>query len=510
MKSLITMWTTTATLLAALAMPICVAAQNSSSPDHRHKHKKYRLIDMGTFGGPSSDLTTNDGDGAGARVLNSRGALIGSSDTAIHDPYNPDCPDCFVGHAFLWDDGVLRDLGSLPGVNSSQGTGINDHGLAVGLSQNGEIDPILGAPAAHAVLWRNRRISDLGTLGGYESNAASVNDAGDVTGFSTVPGPLDPYSFLGQSIHAFFWRNGVMQDVGTLGGPDTFPGYTHQITGVVVGASFTNSTPNPTTGIPTLHPFFWRDGQMRDLGTLGGTLCYEGGFVVNRRGQVASDSTLVGDLQTHPFFWDRGILTDIGTLGGDNGFVFGMNNDGEVVGNADLPGSQTHDAFLWRRSAMTDLGNLGRTSSAYAVNSHSQVVGASRISDTPGDVRAFLWENGGPMVDLNDLIPRHSPLLLAYAVNINDHGDIAGLGVPDGCAPPDYLACGRAYLLIPDGDWDEDNETRVDERQATADLVRQNPPATTERSELPLSPGERFRSMMRQRYLPGQRPLPRD
>ena len=141
--------------------------------------------------------------------------------------------------------------------------------------------------------------------------------------FLPFHGPIDPYSFLGQSIHSFLWRDGAMRDVGTLGGPDTFPGFAHHLTGVVVGASFTNSTPNPTTGIPTLHPFLWKDGHMRDLGTLGGTLCCQEAVVANSRGQVASDSTLAGDLQSHPFLWDKGELTDLGTLGGDNGSLTG-------------------------------------------------------------------------------------------------------------------------------------------------------------------------------------------
>jgi probable HAF family extracellular repeat protein len=518
MKSRTWMWIAVS-LFTALAMPIWMVAQGNASPDHRHKHQKYRLIDMGTFGGPASELTTNDGIGVGATILNDRGTLTGSEDTPVPDPYSPLCfgftASCFVTHAFRWEDGLLTDLGTLPGVNSSQGTAINERGWIAGLSQIGETDPILGGNASHAVIWRGRRITDLGTLGGYESFAVSLNESGEVVGLSTVSGPIDPYSFLGQSAHGFLWRNGVMLDVGTLGGPDTFPGMADQLAGVVVGASFTNSTPNPTTGIPTLHPFLWRNGHMLDLGTLGGTLCCQEVMTANSRGQVVSDSTLAGDLVSHPFLWDRGGLTDLGTLGGDNGVANGMNDDGEVVGFSDLPGSLTHDAFLWRHGVMTDLGNLGRTSSGWKVNSSTQVVGASRIDDTPGNVRAFLWENGGPMVDLNDLIPQHSSLLLVYAVNINDNGEIAGLGVPDGCAPADYLLCGRAYLLIPHGDLDEDNEARI---AATQDRIASQKIAGTQHqatgkqdSGSQLSPAERFRNMMRQRYhLSGQTAAQRD
>ena len=41
-------------LFAALAMPVGMAAQDNPSPDNKPKHKKYKLIDMGTFGGAQS------------------------------------------------------------------------------------------------------------------------------------------------------------------------------------------------------------------------------------------------------------------------------------------------------------------------------------------------------------------------------------------------------------------------------------------------------------------------
>jgi hypothetical protein len=56
MKSRTWMWMTAVSLFAALAMPVGVRAQDNPTTDTRHRHHQYRLIDVGTFGGPNSYL----------------------------------------------------------------------------------------------------------------------------------------------------------------------------------------------------------------------------------------------------------------------------------------------------------------------------------------------------------------------------------------------------------------------------------------------------------------------
>lgn len=300
-----------------------------------------------------------------------------------------------------------------------------------------------------------------------------------------------------------------MKDLGTLGGPDAaaFSGFVNEH-GQVAGMSYTNFTPSPTTGIPTMDPFLWEDGRMRDLGSLGGTF----GFAdaLNRRGQVAGQSNLAGDLMSHPFYWTSSEgMRDLGTFGGDNGLANAINDDGEVVGKADLPGSQTHDAFLWKKGIMKDLGRVGgdTCSNALAINSSGQIVGCS--SDCASCLHAFLWENGGPIVDLNDLVSPKSDVQLIEPQAIGDSGEIFVDGLPPGCI--NQNSCGHAYVLIPQGDCDEDCQQRIAESQANAALRRQNASVTTERADMPLSSIDRIRRMMRQRYhLPGQAAAPRD
>jgi probable HAF family extracellular repeat protein len=377
----------------------------------------------------------------------------GDADTSTPDPNCPN-PGCFISHVFRWQHGRLIDLGALPGANSSSATEINAPGQIVGVSGDvAEIDPLTGAPAFRAVLWTGGKIIDLGTLGGG-SLASGINDGGLVVGASAnaVPDPFSLFGFVTET-RTFIWENGVMRDIGTLGGPDAAPFAGPNNRGQVIGYSYINSTPNADNGpfcapnVPTQNPFVWQKGKMVDLGTLGGTC----GFAefINNRGQIIGQSALPGNRVSHPFLWDAGVLTDLGTFGGDNGNVSWINDAGQIVGEADLPGSETHDAFLWEKGVMTDLGNLGQTSFAFAINSKGQVVGHSLAND--GTYHAFLWEKGGPMIDLNAFVPEGSTLQqLTDAFNINDRGEILGVGLPPG-VPPGEIGS-HVFLLIPCGD----------------------------------------------------------
>ena len=444
------------TLLGVLAVPLALVAQNGKV---QHQYHHYQLIDLGTFGGPTSYFS-NGFDG----ILNNQGVAIGWSDTSSADSFEPFCfnPDCFVSHGFKWQDGVLTDLGALAGGASSQAFWISSNGLIVGNSENGQIDPLFtGWPEFRAVLWQGGQIIDLGTLeGGYESFIGAVNNKGQAVGLAmnTV---LDPFNINGPGFfptqsRAFLWQSGTMQDLGTLGGNDAQAMFINEA-GQVAGNSYTSTTPNSTTGVPTIDPFVWVNGAMHDLGTLGGTIGSPS--AMNNHGQVVGTSNLSGDSVTHPFLWTKHSgMQDLGTLGGNNGVSNWINDAGDIVGKADLagPAPQTHDAVLWRHSgkSMIDLGVLPGDScaNAYYVNNRGQVVGTSEnmgLCLVPTGEHAFLWESGGPMVDLNTLIPSGASLALTFAFSINDRGEIIGVGVPSGCTPDNIDFCGHAFVLMP-------------------------------------------------------------
>jgi probable HAF family extracellular repeat protein len=385
---------------------------------------------------------------------------VGAAETLVPLSSQSNGWPCFPGpnvnHALRYHDGHTTDLGALSSSSTdcSNAQTINDSGEIVGVSENGVIDPVLGINEMHGFIFKYGHMADLGTLGGNVSYAASINNRGQVVGFATntIPDPNSMYYLLAQGspngtqTRAYLWQDGSMQDLGTLGGPDAQALYVNE-EGQVAGLAYLNSIVNPLTGVPTQDTFLWQNGRMRDLGNLGGSVGGPNGM--NNRGQVVGTSNIAGDQLFHPFLWDGRRLLDLGTLGGSTGNAIAINDAGEVAAEADLPGDQTHDAFLWKNGVVTDLGNLGVTSFPHAISPSGQVVGSSRIDATLGNGRAFLWEDGGPMVDLNTLIPSNSSLTLVYAYTINERGEIGGTGVPAGCGAPDVATCGHAFLLIP-------------------------------------------------------------
>jgi hypothetical protein len=125
----------------AVAIPVQLAAQK----DNEQVHHKYKLYDLGTFGGPGSQVS--DGNPPYTKLMNNRGIAVGAADTSILDPYAPNCiTDCFVAHGFQFQSDLLTDLGALPGVNTSYPFALNERDVIVGISENGTVDPLTGFP----------------------------------------------------------------------------------------------------------------------------------------------------------------------------------------------------------------------------------------------------------------------------------------------------------------------------------------------------------------------------
>lgn len=461
-------WTIVIALTSVLAIAGTLAAQKIitfDAPDagtdrgqgavreDRPHHMRYRLVDLGTLGGPHSYGSVN---GDGFSLLNNSGVVTSHADTAFRDPNAAlFCfePDCFYAHAFRWKGGTMTDIGALSGNNNSAGGSINSRGWITGQSQIEALDPAIGIPEFRAALWMQDEALDLGVLpGGTESLGIYVNDSGQVVGFSDngVPDPFSfPLFFTGTQIRTFIWEHGAMRDIGTLGGPDAIPsascgGQPHDI---VIGSSFLDNNPSDLTGLPTFHPFRWKNGTMIDLGGLGGTIGF--GQCANNRGQIIGQSNLSGDIVTHAFLWENGVINDLGTLGGDNSEAIWINDAGLIVGSADLAETDIHDAVVWKDGKILDLGTVDgdACSRGRGLNARGQVVGGS--SDCRNFLHAFLWEEGGTMLDLNTLIDTGSGWQLTNAFNINDRGEILAKAAPVGFTPNDDADLGHLVLLVP-------------------------------------------------------------
>jgi probable HAF family extracellular repeat protein len=449
-------------------------AQQQSPPPH------FKLVDLGTFGGRASYINPASELG-GPLQMNRRDATVGAAATSVPTPFG--CVFCngldgqvpTVFHAFQWLGGSLRDLGALPGeLTNSVAISINEKGTVIGDSENGEIDPTIGVREVRAVLWKKGSIKDLGTLGGTYSVAFGINNRDQIAGsaLNTIPDPLSILgNFLGSSnstqTRTFLWENERKRDLGTLGGPDAFGGLLNDHA-EVSGISYTNSTPNPTTGIPTVHPFLWRNGQMTDLGTLGGTIAAPG--ALNNRSEVIGSSNLAGDQTSHEFLWRRGKMMDLSadSVGGSPYTANAINDTGQIIGAAAFP-DNLDDAYLWQNGEVRDLGVLPEdcASEAFAINSKGDVVGDSYSCNGPLDFnrRVFLWKNGS-LFDVNGLIAAKSGFYITQAFVINDRGAIGGIGTPPGCDFDED--CGHAYVLLPCEADDDNNDLECKEASENA------------------------------------------
>jgi probable HAF family extracellular repeat protein len=485
------------------------AASAMIAPSSRENYTHYELIDLGTLGGPNSNTALPFFNGVVAPSLSHKGTFVGQADTSTPDPFSPNCFnfECYVSHAIKWEEGVRTDLGALPGPAglSSAPTWISDNGLIAGFSENGEVDPFTGIQSVHSVVWKHDGIFDLGTLkGGYESIANAVNNQGEVVGYANN-GIIDSQSMVGfgSQTRAVAWWNGEIHDLGTLGGTDAVALYVNDL-GQIVGQSYTSSSvppPTPECGdFPlTLHAFIWENGQMTDLRTLGG-LCASA-FALNNRGQVVGGATIPGDTESHAFLWERGVMKDLGALGGTHSYAGWLNDSGRVVGSATNSGDQALLAFSWKDGAITNLGTLNgdACSAADAINSKDQVVGGSGFYDasffpacTDAVEHAVLWEDG-KILDLNSVVSAPD-LTLNEATFINDRGEISGFAT---------LANGdtHAFVLIPcdadHPDLEEDCDSKRAEVATEVQLQLEQVTRTEPAHPAKFSPAEviaRFRS----------------
>lgn len=309
----------------------------------------YEIRDLGNLGG------SPEGVRAKPYGINDSAQVVGSS------TYNFNTNS----YAFLWENGVMRDLGNLGASGYSYAHDINNNGQVVGSSTYPE-----GGGGYDGFLWENGSMTRL--IGsGHWGSAKGINSSAQVVGHSMA------YNRLNCDGH--LWENGTRTNLGSLGGNFTYAEGIND-SGQVVGYSQTSQG--------EFHAFIWENGAMRDIAGSNSSA-----YDINNSGQI------VGRLGYAAFMWQNGTII---LLGGDNSGAYAINEFGEVVGWSN------GRAVLWEDGTMIDLNNLFPSGSGWelieatAINNNGQIIGSGYYG---GELRGFI-------ISPANVVPEPSSILL--------------------------------------------------------------------------------------------------
>jgi probable HAF family extracellular repeat protein len=312
-----------------------------------------------------------------------------------------------VGDAFLWENGKVRDLGSL-GKGNTFATAINERGQVVGTS------------GQRAFLWENGKMRDLGALASGGGPVA-INDRGQVVG-------QDPGGYSKES-RVVLWDRGRMQVIARprRGGYGWVEALAINAQGMVLVASLEGHAPRA---------LLWRNGKLVHLGIDVNELLLSRsefglGAQLNDRGQVVGERR-TKDGMVLPVMWENGRLHDLGgILAGANGGADSINERGQVVGWAFWPrragSSVAPHVFLWQNGKMRDLGRPhGEGFGPAIINDRGQIITTLYYGgDSHGfaqSSRAYVWHDGA-WIALPPLAGRWTG---TTAYRINNSGQILG------------------------------------------------------------------------------------
>ncbi len=297
------------------------------------------------------------------------------------------------------------------------------------------------------------QVSDLPGLGGTSNGGNSINDQTWVSGYARLPD---------RNRHAALWRNSLLTDLFTLGGPNSSVTWNVKNTaGIIVGISQTAdpeplgeawssaafySTPN-NVGYINLG-FIWQNNQMRGLLPFsGGDNSFATG--ANNFGQAVGwaengvhDTACVSPqvLQFLPAVWTLGPdnIQDLPLIAGDSsGAATAINDNGQIVGISGIcdqaVGRHTaKHAVLWENGTVTDIYPNAPApwwNTPTAINQRGDVVGfAGDPAFVEGDIlHAFMWTRDDGIRLLKPLPNRTPKHVDSEAYGINEARQVVGV-----------------------------------------------------------------------------------
>ncbi len=222
--------------------------------------------------------------------------------------------------AAVWADGKVFDLGTMPGGDFSNAKAIasNPNPIIVGNWGNENVGPI------HGFVWQDGVMTDLGPiLKANGSRAEDVNARGAITGWMREK--------LGGERIAYLLDDGMVTILGPIPGGFTSEGLaitSNSRTIVGVGKWVDRKT-----GDDFSRAFLWQDGQMTNLGTLPG-FNHAGAFDVNDNLMVVGGASQPGG---SAFIWHDGVMRDLNEfigpeLGMDIEIAYAISSDGHITG----------------------------------------------------------------------------------------------------------------------------------------------------------------------------------
>jgi probable HAF family extracellular repeat protein len=326
--------------MAALALSLfCLMAATVQA----HRDADWTIVDLGVLNGAEGSV------GSG---LNNRGDVVG------HLSYRSGCCT-FSTRPFLWHNGRMTDImpaGEPPSQSIAVAVAISDRGTAIVQMGGGRL-----------YMWRD----------GVATRLPFAGVARDINSHDAVVGSVQ----AGFSSHAFIFQNGVLRDLGTLGGIRS-EAFGVNDRGTVVG--------NSRTAESVDHAFVFEDGAMRDLGTLGGesSTAYD----VNDRGVVVGASRDASG-QTFAFIaYGAGAMRKLLQV---PSIAHAINNRGDVIGTLDFPSSfLLSDGVLTRLESLPAVKKAGFTSiQPDDLNERGWIVGTG-VHSSRGARAVLLIPNG--------------------------------------------------------------------------------------------------------------------